>query len=180
LNMAGAEHVHEMQRIAVEESRLGIPLLAGLDILHGHRMLFPIPLAEAATFDPHAWFQSAREAAREGAADGLAMTFAPMLDVSRDPRWGSTAEGPGEDPWLAEAIAVAKVHGFQGAGLDSDESLAACAKHFCAYGPVTAGREYASVDVSERALREIHLPAFASAVRAGVAAIMPAFTDLAG
>jgi beta-glucosidase len=187
--MVGAEHVHEMQRIAVEQSRLGIPLLIGLDILHGHRMLFPIPLAEAATFDPGIWFQSAREAAREGAADGLAMTFAPMLDVSRDPRWGRTAEGPGEDPWLAEAIAVAKVRGFQGAslaskepsaGLASRESLAACAKHFCAYGPVTAGREYASVDVSERALREVHLPAFAAAVRAGVAAIMPAFTDLAG
>jgi beta-glucosidase len=198
LNMVGAEHVHEMQRIAVEQSRLGIPLLIGLDILHGHRMLFPIPLAEAATFDPGTWWLSAREAAREGAADGLAMTFAPMLDVSRDPRWGRTAEGPGEDPWLAQAIAVAKVRGFQGTehaseqsradldvrqsgtGLASPESLAACAKHFCAYGPVTAGREYASVDVSERALREVHLPAFAAAVRAGVAAIMPAFTDLAG
>src|SRR5581483_7404533 len=148
------------------------PLLIGLDILHGHRMLFPIPLAEAATFDPGTWWLSAREAAREGAADGLAMTFAPMLDVSRDPRWGRTAEGPGEDPWLAQAIAVAKVRGFQGTehaseqsradldvrqsgtGLASPESLAACARHFCAYGPVTAGREYASVDVSERALRE--------------------------
>jgi beta-glucosidase len=180
LNMVGAQHVHEVQRIAVEQSRLGIPLLIGLDILHGHRMLFPVPLAEAATFDPGTWLQSAREAAREGAADGLAMAFAPMLDVSRDPRWGRTAEGPGEDPWLAETFAAAKVRGFQGADLSSDESLAACAKHFCAYGPVNAGREYASVDVSERALREIHLPAFAAAVRAGVAAIMPAFTDLAG
>lgn len=180
LNMVGAQHVHEVQRIAVEQSRLGIPLLIGLDILHGHRMLFPVPLAEAATFDPGTWLQSAREAAREGAADGLAMAFAPMLDVSRDPRWGRTAEGPGEDPWLAQTFAAAKVRGFQGADLSSDESLAACAKHFCAYGPVNAGREYASVDVSERALREIHLPAFAAAVRAGVAAIMPAFTDLAG
>jgi beta-glucosidase len=180
LNMVGAQHVHEVQRIAVEQSRLGIPLLIGLDILHGHRMLFPVPLAEAATFDPGTWLQSAREAAREGAADGLAMAFAPMLDVSRDPRWGRTAEGPGEDPWLAETFAAAKVRGFQGADLSSDESLAACAKHFCAYGPVNAGREYASVDVSERALREIHLPAFAAAVRAGVAAIMPAFTDLTG
>jgi len=180
LNMVGAQHLHEMQRIAVEQSRLGIPLLIALDILHGHRMLFPIPLAEAATFDPEAWFHSAREAAMDGAADGIALTFAPMLDVSRDPRWGRTAEGPGEDPWLAGAIAVAKVRGFQGTDLASEEALAACAKHFCAYGPVTAGREYASVDVSERALREVHMPAFAAAVGAKVAAIMPAFTDLAG
>ncbi len=180
LNMVGPGPVHEMQRLAVEESRLGIPLLIGLDIIHGHRTLFPIPLAEAALFDPEAWTRTAREAAAEGAADGLAMTFAPMLDVSRDPRWGRTAEGPGEDPWLGARIAEAKVRGFQGADLASADSLAACAKHFCAYGPVMAGREYASVDISERTLHEIHLPAFVAAVKAGVATIMPAFTDLAG
>ena len=169
-----------MQRIAVEESRLGIPLLIGFDVIHGHRTLFPVPLAEASTFDPHIWELTARESARETAADGLAMTFAPMLDVSRDLRWGRTVEGPGEDPWLAVQIARAKVRGFQGADLASAESVAATAKHFCAYGPVTAGREYASVDISERTLREVHLPAFAAAVHAGAAAIMPAFTDLAG
>ena len=180
LNLVGAEHVHEMQRIAVEESRLGIPLLIGFDVLHGHRTIFPVPLAEAGTFDPHIWELTAREAARETAADGLAMTFAPMLDVSRDPRWGRTVEGPGEDPWLAAEIARAKVRGFQGADLSSADSVAATAKHFCAYGPVTGGRDYASVDISERTLREVHLPAFAAAVRAGAAAIMPAFTELGG
>ena len=180
LNLVGAEHVHDMQRIAVEESRLGIPLLIGFDVIHGHRTLFPVPLAEASTFDPHIWELTARESARETAADGLAMTFAPMLDVSRDLRWGRTVEGPGEDPWLAVQIARAKVRGFQGADLASAESVAATAKHFCAYGPVTGGREYASVDISERTLREVHLPAFAAAVHAGAAAIMPAFTDLAG
>jgi beta-glucosidase len=180
LNMVGAGPTHEMQRLAVEKSRLGIPLLIGLDIIHGHRTLFPIPLAEAGTFDEGLWERTAREAAREGAADGLAMTFAPMLDVSRDPRWGRTAEGPGEDPWLNARIAQAKVRGFQGADLSSAESLAACAKHFVAYGAVTAGREYAAVDISERTLHEVHLPGFAAAVRAGVATLMPAFTDLNG
>lgn len=180
LNLVGPEPVREMQRLAVEESRLRIPLLIGLDIIHGHRTLFPIPLGEASLFDPLAWEQTAREAAREAACDGLAMTFAPMVDVSRDPRWGRTAEGPGEDPWVGVHLAQAKVRGFQGADLASAGALAACAKHFCAYGPVTAGREYASVDISERTLREVHLPAFAAAVQAGVAAIMPAFTDLAG
>jgi len=180
LNLVGAQHVHEMQRIAVEESRLGIPLLMGFDVIHGHRTIFPVPLAEAATFDPQIWELTAREAARETAADGLALTFAPMLDVSRDLRWGRTVEGPGEDPWLAVEIARAKVRGFQGADLSSPESVAATAKHFCAYGPVTGGRDYASVDISERTLREVHLPGFAAAVRAGVAAIMPAFTELGG
>src|SRR5277367_2922091 len=110
LNMVGAAHVREMQRLAVEESRLGIPLLIGFDVVHGHRTLFPIPLGEAALFDPQAWEQTAREAAKEAAADGLAMTFAPMLDVSRDFRWGRTAEGPGEDPWVGVHLARAKVH----------------------------------------------------------------------
>ena len=180
LNMVGPGPVHEMQRLAVEESRLGIPLLIGLDIIHGHSTLFPIPLAEAAVFDPATWTLTAREAAREGAADGLAMTFAPMLDVSRDPRWGRTAEGSGEDPWLATLIARSKVLGFQGEDLAAADTLAACAKHFCAYSPVAGGREYASVDISERTLREVHLPAFEAAVRAGVVSVMPAFTDLAG
>ena len=180
LNLVGAKHVHEMQRIAVEESRLGIPLLIGFDVIHGHRTIFPVPLAEAATFDPKIWESTAREAARETAADGLAMTFAPMLDVSRDLRWGRTVEGPGEDPWLAVQIARAKVRGFQGEDLADPTAVAATAKHFCAYGPVAGGRDYASVDISERTLREVHLPAFAEAVRVGTAAIMPAFTELGG
>lgn len=180
LNLVGPGPVREMQRLAVEESRLGIPLLIGFDVIHGHRTMFPVPLGEAALFDPAAWEETARETAREATADGLSMAFAPMIDVSRDPRWGRSVEGPGEDPWLACLVAGAKVRGFQGARLGDADAMAAVAKHFCAYGPVTAGREYASVDISERTLREVHLPAFAAAVAAGVAAIMPAFTDLAG
>jgi beta-glucosidase len=180
LNLVGAGPVREMQRLAVEESRLKIPLLIGLDIIHGHRTLFPIPLAEAALFDPQTWELTAREAAKEGAADGLAMTFSPMLDVSRDIRWGRTAEGSGEDPWVSVQMARAKVRGYEGSDLASPDALAACAKHFCAYGPVLAGREYAPVDISERTLLEVHLPPFDAAVTAGVATIMPAFTDLAG
>ena len=180
LNMVGAQHVRDMQRLAVDQSRLRIPLLIGFDVVHGHRSLFPIPLGEAALFDPLTWEQTAREAAKEAAADGIAMTFAPMLDVSREPRWGRSAEGPGEDPWLGSRIAEAKVRGFQGGNLGDKDTLAAVAKHYCAYGAVTAGREYASVDVSERTLREVYMPPFAAAVRSGVAAVMPAFIDLAG
>jgi beta-glucosidase len=180
LNVVGAAEVHKLQRIAVEESRLGIPLLIGFDVIHGHRTLFPVTLAEASLFDPAAWTLAARESAAEASADGVAMTFAPMLDVSRDPRWGRGVEGPGEDPWLAARFAEARVRGFQGADLTEPGALAAVAKHYCAYAPVTAGREYASVDISERTVREVHLPPFAAAVACGVAAVMPAFNDLAG
>jgi len=180
LNMVGASHVHEMQRLALEHSRLKIPLLIGFDIVHGHRTLFPVPLAETAVFDPQIWAQTAREAAKEAAADGLAMTFAPMLDVARDPRWGRGVEGPGEDAWLGCQVAKAKVRGFQGTSLAAPDALAAVAKHFCAYGAALAGRDYASVDISERTLREVYMPPFEAAVTAGVAAVMPAFTDLAG
>src|SRR5271168_5657159 len=180
LNMVGAAHVREMQRLAVEESRLGIPLLIGFDVVHGHRILFPIPLGEASLFDPETWTLTAREAAKEAAAEGLAMTFAPMLDIARDPRWGRSAEGPGEDPWVGMRMADAKVRGFQGDDLAAPIALAAVAKHYCAYGAATAGRDYASADISERTLREVYLPPFAAAVAAGVSAVMPAFNDLAG
>ena len=180
LNLVGTENVNAMQRLAINESRLGIPLLIGYDVIHGQRILFPIPLGEAATFDPEYWTVSARESAKEAAADGIAMTFAPMLDVSRDPRWGRIAESPGEDPLVAARMAEAKVHGFQGADLLRADALAACAKHYCAYGSVTAGRDYAPVDISERTLHEVHMVPFHAAVAAGVAAIMPSFTDLNG
>ena len=180
LNLHGSAPIREMQRLAVEESRLKIPILFGLDVIHGHRTLFPVPLGETASFDPTAWELTAREAAAEAAADGLAMTFAPMVDVSRDPRWGRTVEGAGEDPWLSSLMAAAKVRGFQGHDLSRPDSVAATVKHFCAYGPVQAGREYASVDISERCLHEVHLPPFTAALQAGVVALMPAFTDLAG
>ena len=180
LNLWGPELTRAAQKIALEESRLGIPLLLGLDIVHGHHTVFPIPLAEAAAFDPDLWQRTARAAAREGAADGLSLAFAPMLDVARDPRWGRIAESPGEDPWLASRFGEAKVRGFQGRDLAAADSLAASAKHLAGYGAVTAGREYASVDISERSLHEVYLPPFRAAVEAGVATIMPAFTDLAG
>ena len=180
LNLVGVENVREMQDLAVKESRLGIPLLIGYDVIHGHRILFPIPLGEASAFDPEVWASSARESAKEAAADGLAMTFAPMLDVARDPRWGRIAESPGEDPFVGVRMAEAKVRGFQGADLSQADALAACAKHYCAYGCVTAGRDYAPVDISDRTLHEVHMVPFAAAVSAGVAAMMPAFTDLNG
>jgi len=180
LNMVGAEHVREVQRLAVEESRLHVPLLIGFDVIHGHRTLFPIPLGEASLFDPPTWAMTARESAKEAAAEGIAMTFAPMLDVARDPRWGRSAEGPGEDAWLGARLAEAKVRGYQGTDLAAPDALAAVAKHFCAYGAATAGRDYASADISERTAREVYLPPFAAAVVTGVAAVMPAFTDLAG
>jgi len=180
LNLWGADEVRAVQRLAVEESRLGIPLLIGLDVIHGHRTIFPVPLAEACMFAPDLWEKTARAAAEEAAQDGVAMTFAPMLDVARDPRWGRIVESPGEDPWVASEIAAAKTRGFQGHDLAAADSLAATAKHFCAYGAVTAGREYASAEVSERTLREIYLPPFSAAVAAGTAAIMPAFIDIAG
>ena len=180
LNLVGVENVRDMQDLAVKESRLGIPLLIGYDVIHGHRTLFPIPLGEAASFNAEFWASTAREAAMEAAADGLAMTFAPMLDVARDPRWGRIAEGPGEDPLVGKLMAEAKVQGFQGTNLNREDVLAACAKHYCAYGCVTAGRDYAPVDISDRTLHEVHMPPFGAAVSAGVAAIMPAFTDLNG
>jgi beta-glucosidase len=180
LNHWGADEAHAVQRLAVEESRLGVPLLLCLDVVHGHRTIFPVPLAEACLFAPDLWEKTARAAAEEATQDGVALTFAPMLDVARDPRWGRIVEGPGEDPWVASQMAAAKTLGFQGHDLAAADSLAATAKHFCAYGAVTAGREYASVDVSERTLREIYLPPFSAAVSAGTAAVMPAFVDLAG
>jgi beta-glucosidase len=180
LNYWGAEPVAAIQKVAVEESRLGIPLLIGFDVLHGHRTIFPIPLAEAASFDPAIWESTAREAAIEAARDGIALTFAPMLDVARDPRWGRIAESPGEDPWIAARFAEAKIRGFQGNDLSSPSALAATAKHFCAYGAALAGRDYASVDVSEQLLHEVFLPPFGAAVAAGCAAVMPAFNDIAG
>ena len=152
----------------------------GLDVIHGHRTIFPVPLAEACLFAPNLWEKTARASAEEAALDGVAMTFAPMLDVARDPRWGRIVESPGEDPWVASEIAAAKTRGLQGQDLAAADSLAATAKHFCAYGAVTAGREYASAEVSERTLREIYLPPFSAAVAAGTAAIMPAFIDIAG
>jgi len=140
LNLYGAEPTRRIQKIAVEESRLKIPLLLGFDALHGQRTVFPIPLAEAGLFDPVAWEATARLAADECAGDGLNMTFAPMLDVSRDPRWGRIAEAPGEDPFVGSAFARAKTRGFQGGNLGAADAVSACAKHYLAYGAVSICR----------------------------------------
>src|ERR1700751_5671377 len=180
LNLWGVDETRSVQRLAIEESRLGVPLLMGLDVIHGHHTIFPVSLAEACLFDPDLWEKTARAAAEEAAEDGVALTFAPMLDVARDPRWGRIVEGPGEDTWVASEMAAAKTRGFQGRDLAARDNVAATAKHLCAYGAVTAGREYASADVSDRTLHEIYLPPFAAAVAAGVAAVMPGFIDIAG
>ena len=178
LNITAPESIRAAQEAATQ-SRLGIPLLVALDVVHGYETIFPIPLGEAAIFDADLWEATARAAAEEAAAGSIHLTFAPMIDVSRDARWGRMSESAGEDPWLGARFAEAKVRGFQG-DLEAPNTLAATAKHLGAYGAVTAGREYNSVDISSRSLHEIHLPPFAAAVGAGVAAIMPSFNDIAG
>ena len=140
LNVWGGKEVHALQRLAVAHSRLAIPLLIGLDVMHGHRTIFPVPLAEAGLFDPATWERTARIAAKEAGADGVALTFAPMVDVARDPRWGRMVESPGEDPWVAAEFAAAKIRGFQGRDLQEAASIAVTTKHLCGYGAVTAGR----------------------------------------
>lgn len=170
----------ELQRIAVEESRLKIPLLFGYDVIHGYKTIFPIPLAEAASWDLEAIERSARIAAIEASAAGLHWTFAPMVDISRDPRWGRVMEGAGEDTWWGCRVAEARVRGFQGKGLGHTDAVAACVKHYAAYGAPTAGREYGTVDMSERFFREYYLPPYAAAVRAGAATVMTSFNDYDG
>lgn len=175
----GVESTHRLQELAVEQSRLRVPLLFAFDVVHGFRTVFPVPLAEAAAFDPALSERCARAAAVEAAAHGLHWTFAPMVDIGRDPRWGRVVEGAGEDPYLGAALAVARVRGFRGRP-GEPSSLLATAKHFVAYGGAEAGRDYNTVDLSERTLREIYLPPFRAAVEAGVDSIMPAFNEIAG
>jgi beta-glucosidase len=179
-NAHTVDYNRKLQRIAVEETRLGIPLLFGYDVIHGYRTIFPIPLAEAGSFNPLAAEESARIAAREAAAAGLHWTFAPMVDVARDPRWGRVMEGAGEDVYLGNVMAAARVRGFQGDDLADPFTLLACAKHFAAYGAAQAGRDYHTVDVSERVLQDIYLPPFKAALDAGVATFMTSFNELDG
>ncbi len=179
LNVTGVEHTRQLQEMAMQ-SRLKIPLLFGQDIIHGYRTTFPIPLAEAASWDLDAIGMSARIAATESAAAGVHWTFAPMVDIARDPRWGRIMEGAGEDPYLGSLIAKARVEGFQGKGLGHIDAVMACAKHFAAYGAAVGGRDYNSVDMSPRALWETYLPPFKAAEEAGVATFMNSFNDLNG
>jgi beta-glucosidase len=179
-NYSGAAQTNALQRAAVEESRLKIPLLFANDVIHGYRTIFPIPLGIASSWDPGAAELAARIAAREASASGVRWTFAPMVDIARDPRWGRVTEGPGEDPYLGSAMAAAYVRGFQAKEISAPDSILACAKHFAAYGAAEAGRDYNTVDMSERTLRQVYLLPFEAAVDAGVWTIMSAFDSLNG
>jgi beta-glucosidase len=179
-NGRGVEGARLAQRIAVEESRMKIPLIFGADVIHGYRIVFPIPLGEAASFEPELAERTARVTAIEATAGGLHWNFAPMVDVARDHRWGRVAEGAGEDPYLGALFAAARVRGYQGADLTQADSMLATPKHFVAYGAVSGGMDYNTVEVSGQTLREIHLPPFKAAFDAGALATMSAFNDING
>jgi beta-glucosidase len=180
LNVVGAKDTNKVQKIAVEQSRLGIPLIFGLDVVHGYKTIFPIPLGMASSWDPDMAKKAASVAAAEASSEGIRWTFAPMVDISRDPRWGRIAEGNGEDPYLGSAIAKAMVEGFQGRNLADADTVVACPKHYVAYGGAEGGRDYDTVDVSERTLRDVYLPPFKAGVEAGAGTLMSAFNDLSG
>ena len=179
-NLTGAAATHDAQQLAVTESRLHIPLIFGQDVIHGYRTIFPIPLGEAASWDPEAVRAAAHVAAAEAAAAGLHWTFAPMVDIARDPRWGRIAEGSGEDPYLGSAMAAARVRGFQGTDPRAPDAVLATVKHFAAYGGAEGGRDYNSVDLSERTLREVYLPPYHAALDAGAATVMTSFNEIGG
>lgn len=180
LNVRGAQRTNELQRLAVAQSRLKIPLLFGFDVIHGYRTIFPVPLGEASSWDTAAAERAASVAAAEASAAGVRWTFAPMVDIARDPRWGRIVEGAGEDTFLGAAMARARVHGFQGNDYRAPDKILACAKHWVAYGAAEAGRDYNTTDVSERTLREVYFPPFKAALEAGVGTFMSSFNDLNG
>ena len=180
LNCVDAEEINAVQRAAVERSRLGIPVIVSRDVIHGFRTIFPIPLGQAATFDPAIVEQGARVAAVEASAAGIRWTFSPMLDVARDPRWGRVAEGSGEDPYLDALMGVAMVKGYQGDNLSDPTSMAACIKHFAGYGAAEGGRDYNSTMITERSLRNTYLPAFKACADAGAATLMTSFNEIDG
>jgi beta-glucosidase len=180
LNVYGSTVTRDLQRIAVEESRARIPLVFGLDVIHGFKTTFPIPLAEAATWDASAVELSARVSAAEASSSGIHWTFAPMVDIARDPRWGRIAEGSGEDPYLGSVMAAARVRGFQGRNLADPSAIMACAKHYAAYGGAEGGRDYNTVDISEMTLRDVYLPPFKAALDAGAGTFMASFNEIGG
>jgi beta-glucosidase len=190
-NVTGVDTVRKLQRVAVEQTRMHIPLMFGLDVIHGYRTTFPVPLAEASSWNPALAERTARIAADEASAGGIQWTFAPMVDIARDARWGRIVEGAGEDPYLGSAFAAARVRGFQGGDLRTPtqsalttslrtRTIAATAKHFAAYGAAEAGRDYNIADVPERTLREVYLPPFHAAVCAGAQTLMASFNEIAG
>jgi beta-glucosidase len=180
LNIFGVKSTRAIQKIAIEESRLKIPLIIGLDVIHGFKTIFPVPLAQACSWNPELVEKSSRLQAIETSAAGVHWTFGPVVDIARDPRWGRIMEGNGEDPYLGSVMAAASIKGFQGNDLSAINTIAACAKHFAGYGAVEGGRDYNTVDISERTLREVYLPPFKSAVDAGAATIMSAFIEIGG
>ncbi|MBN2000039.1 beta-glucosidase BglX [candidate division KSB1 bacterium] len=180
LNAGDLEIKKELQKIAVKESRLGIPLIFGRDVIHGYRTVFPIPLGQAASWNPAIIEKAAAVAAKEASADGIHWTFAPMIDIARDPRWGRIAETCGEDPFLTSTLGAAMVRGFQGKNLADPQTIAACGKHYVGYGAAEGGRDYNTCNIPERELRDIYLPTFHAAVEAGVATIMSAFNEISG
>ncbi|MEH0158044.1 glycoside hydrolase family 3 N-terminal domain-containing protein [Limibacter armeniacum] len=180
LNAFSAAYTKKLQKMAVEETRLGIPLIFGHDVIHGHQTIFPISLGESASWDLDAIKTSARVAATEASAQGIHWTFAPMVDIARDPRWGRISEGAGEDVYLGSRIAEARVKGFQGDNLKDLNTIVACAKHFAAYGQAQAGRDYHTTNMSDRELRDVYLPPFKAAIDAGVGTFMTAFNELNG
>ena len=179
-NAYTVDYIRELQRVAVEESRLGIPLMFGYDVVHGHKTIFPIPLGESCSWDLDLIRRSASAAAAEAAASGLNWTFAPMVDISVDPRWGRVSEGAGEDPYLGSLIAAARVKGFQGEDLADPLTVLACVKHFAAYGAPFGGRDYNTVDMSERQFREFYMPPYKAGVDAGALSVMTAFNEYDG
>lgn len=180
LNVNGADYTRKIQKIAVEGSRLKIPLIFGYDVIHGYKTIFPVPLGESASWDVEAIERAARVAATEAAAAGQHWTFAPMVDIARDPRWGRIMEGSGEDPFLGSRLAEARVKGFQGKDLADVTTILACTKHYAGYGAAQAGRDYYTTDISENSLREVYLPPFKATVEVGVETFMTAFNDLNG
>ena len=183
LNTYGYDNIMPYQKAAVEESRLGIPLLTGLDVIHGHKTVFPIPLGLAATWNPEAIEEAARLAALESTADGINWTYNPMVDITRDPRWGRCAEGAGEDPYLGGVVAQAMVRGYQGTPeelYNGNERMLACVKHFALYGGAASGLDYTEVDMSPARMYNEYLPPYKAAIDAGVGSIMTSFNDING
>ena len=179
-NLKGVEKIREVQKQAVEDSRLGIPLLFGMDVIHGYETMFPIPLGLSCTWDMTAIEESARIAAVEASADGISWTFSPIVDISRDPRWGRVSEGSGEDPFLGAMIAEAMVRGYQGKNMERNDEIMACVKHFALYGAGEAGRDYNTVDMSRQRMFNDYMLPYEAAVEAGVGSVMASFNEVDG
>ncbi|MFW5726031.1 MAG: glycoside hydrolase family 3 N-terminal domain-containing protein, partial [Bacteroidota bacterium] len=178
LNIQGIDKIHDAQRIAVEESRLGIPLIFAMDVIHGYKTIFPIPLGLSCTWNVDMIEKTARMAAREASAEGISLTFSPMVDISRDPRWGRISEGSGEDPFMQSEIARAMINGYQQDDLSRNTTLMSCVKHFALYGAPVAGRDYNTVDMSRLQMYNVYFPPFKAAVEENVGCVMAAFNDV--